>query len=75
MAPRLTVKQFASEVFDQRSPLIYAVAVVLGATRAGSVYESTANVPEALLLGGVFTVALVTLMCAVTWFISRLRGA
>ncbi|GAA0249028.1 hypothetical protein [Cryptosporangium japonicum] len=75
MAPRLTVAEFVREVFDQRTPLFYAIAVVLGASRAGDVYAATADIPEALLLGSVLGGALFVLMCAVTWFVLRIRGA
>ncbi|MFG1922842.1 hypothetical protein [Cryptosporangium sp. NPDC048952] len=75
MAPRLTVTEFVREVLDQRTPLFYAIAAVLGASRAGDVYAATANIPEALLLGTTLGLALFVLMCTVTWFVMRIRGA
>lgn len=70
-----TFLQFAREVVDARSPLFYALAVVLGASRAADTYSATANIPEALLLGSVLGAAILVLMCTVTWFVLRIRGA
>ena len=72
---RLTVTQFAREVFDQRTPLFYALAVVLGASRAGDTYQAGSGIPEALLVGSVLGLGILVLMCAVTWFVLRIRGA
>ncbi|MFI5952934.1 hypothetical protein [Cryptosporangium sp. NPDC051539] len=71
---RLTVTQFAREVLDQRSPLLYAVAIVLGGSRAADTYSATVNVPEALLVGSVLGVATFVFMCTITWFVLRLRS-
>ncbi|TQS43970.1 hypothetical protein [Cryptosporangium phraense] len=77
MAPRsgrLTVAQFVREIFDQRTPLLYSVAIVLGGSKAADTYSATANVPEALLLGAVSGATTFVFMCTITWFVLRLRS-
>jgi hypothetical protein len=73
-SPRLTVAQFLREVFDHRTPLLYAVAVVAGSTRAGDTYQAGSTIPQALLVGSVVGLGLFVLLCAIVWFSMRIRG-